>query len=295
MRFIRTPKQLLLIILLVTSGLLVNKPVSAQVHEPELDHPEWKQAYEPFRIAGNLYYVGTYDLASYLITTSKGHILINTGLASSADMIAKNIAALGFKAADIKILLTNQAHFDHMGGMAAMQKMSGAQMMADEGDVQVIEDGGSSDYIMGGKGSLYEPVKVSRVLHNGDKITLGDMELTLLHHPGHTKGSCSYLFTVKDAKRSYRVLIANMPTALEEVIPSGMPTYPDVGKDFAYTYSTMPKVKFDIWFAAHASQYELHKKHKPGDKYNPEVFRDRKGYDAAVARLHKDYLKRAKK
>ena len=290
-----TTKHLLLIILLTTGLLSINHRGSAQVHEPELDHPEWKQPYEPFRIAGNLYYVGTYDLAAYLITTSEGHILINTGLASSADMIRRNIANLGLSVGDVKILLTNQAHFDHMGGMAAIQVMTGAQMMADEGDVQVIEDGGNSDYIMGGKGSLFAPVKVSRVLHDRDNIRLGDMELTILHHPGHTKGSCSYLLTVKDEKRSYTVLIANMPTALDEVNPAGMPGYKDVGKDFEYTYSAMPKLKFDLWLAAHSSQYDLHKKHKPGDAYNPDAFRDRKGYVNAIKRLHKAYLAKVKK
>ena len=283
-------KNILLFIVITASCVFIDHHAAAQVHEPDLDHPDWTQAYKPFRIAGNLYYVGTYELASYLITTSKGHILINTGLASSADMIRKNIEALGFNAADIKILLTNQAHFDHMGGMAAIQKMSGAQMMADEGDVQVIEDGGNSDYVMGGKGSLFAPVKVSRVLHDGDKIPLGDMELKVLHHPGHTRGSCSYLFTVKDDKHSYTVLIANMPKMLDEVKPAGMPGYADVGKDFKYTYNAMPKLKFDLWFAAHASQFDLHKKHKPADKYNPEAFRDRKGYDDAIRGLHKEYL-----
>lgn len=285
----------LLIASLIACCVFTNYDSTAQVHEPKMNKPEWVKPYKPFRIAGNLYYVGSYDLASYLITTPKGHILINTGIATSADMISKNIAALGFKVKDVKILLTNQAHFDHMGGMAAIQKISGAQMMADEGDVAVIQDGGNSDYIMGGKGSMFQPVKVDRVLHNNDKIILGGMELTILHHPGHTKGSCSYLFTVKDEKRSYKVLIANMPKALDEVVPSGMPGYKNVGKDFEYTYDAMPKLQFDIWFAAHSGQFDLHTKHKPGAKYDPLVFADRKGYDETIAELHKEYLGKIKK
>ncbi|MBS1689647.1 MAG: subclass B3 metallo-beta-lactamase [Bacteroidetes bacterium] len=266
-----------------------------EVHEPTLIDSTWTKPYAPFRIVGNLYYVGTYDLASYLITTPQGHILINTGLASSADMIRHNIEALGFKITDVKILLTNQAHFDHMGGMAAVQKMSGAKMMADAGDVGVIEDGGNTDYVFGGHGAMYEPLKVNRVLHDGDVISLGGMKLTILHHPGHTKGSCSYLFTVKDEKRQYRVLIANMPTILNDVNPAGMPGYANVGKDFEYTYNAMPKLKFDIWLAAHASQFELHKKHQPGDKYNPAAFIDRKGYDKLLDKLHADYITKARK
>lgn len=275
--------------------LCISLPCSAQVNEPDFHNPSWSQPYKPFRIAGNLYYVGTYELASYLITTPAGHILVNTGLAASADIISRNIEALGFKASDIKILLTNQAHFDHMGGMAAIQKMSDAQMMADEGDVAVIQDGGSSDYVLGGNGIMFQPLKVDRVLHNGDEITLGDMKLEVLHHPGHTRGSCSYLFTVKDDKRSYKVLLANMPKMLDDVNPAGMPGYPNVGKDFEYTYAAMPRVKFDLWLAPHASQFHLHDKHKEGDPYNPSAFKDRKGYLATIKQLHEEYLAKAGK
>jgi len=137
---------------------------------------------------------------------------------------------------------------------------------------------------------MYEPLKVDRVLHDGDVISLGGMKLTILHHPGHTKGSCSYLFTVKDDQRKYRVLIANMPTILDNVKPAGMPGYANVGKDFEYTYSVMPKLTFDIWLAAHASQFGLHTKHRPGDKYKPAAFIDRKGYDKLLAKLHADYM-----
>src|SRR3954471_2009978 len=113
-----------------------------KVNEPKDMNPEWSRAYEPFRIAGNLYYVGTYDLACYLIVTPKGNILINTGLAASAAQIKKNIETLGFKFNDIKILLTTQAHFDHMGAMATIKKTTGARMMIDEGDAPVAADGG---------------------------------------------------------------------------------------------------------------------------------------------------------
>lgn len=250
-----------------------------QVKEPKLDKPEWSRPYQPFRIAGNLYYVGTYDLASYLITTSKGNILINTGLTASGPMIKANIEALGFKFSDTKILLTTQAHFDHMGAMAAVKKMTGAKMMVDAGDSAVVTDGGSSDYEMGGKDMLFEPVKIDRILHDKDVIKLGDMKLVMLHHPGHTKGSCSFLFDVKDEKRSYKVLIANIPTIITDRNFSDIPGYPGIAGDYAYTLDAMKKLSFDLWVASHASQFGLHEKHKPGDAYNPAVFMDRKGYD----------------
>lgn len=281
-------------ILIAACSLLSISSVHAQIKvvEPTSIDSQWIQDYEPFQIVGNLYYVGSYDLAMYLITTATGHILINTGMSSSAEMIKKHVEQLGFKMSDIKILLTTQAHFDHMGGMAAVQKMTGAVLMVDEGDVEVVESGGSADYVLGKYGATFQPLKVDRVLHDGDKISLGGTELTMLHHPGHTKGSCSYILTVKDEKRSYKVLIANMPKMLPEVDPDSMPGYPDVAKDFEYTYAVMPKLKFDIWVASHASQFKLHEKHKPGDKYNPEAFRDPEGYLSNIANLHKEYLEK---
>ena len=252
----------------------------------------WIKEYKPFRIAGNLYYVGSYDLACYLITTPQGHILINTGVAESATMIRSHVESLGFRFSDIRILLATHAHYDHVSAMAAVKKITGAQMMINEKDAQVMADGGNSDYLFGGKGNLFTPVKPDRLLHNQqDTIKFGGIEIIALHHPGHTKGASSFLFTIKDEHRSYRVLIANMPTILEETKP-GMPTYPDVGKDYAYTLDALKKLSFDIWLSSHASQFNLHEKHKPADDYNPQAFIDRKGYDSLIDNLHKAYLER---
>jgi metallo-beta-lactamase class B len=119
------------------------------------------------------------------------------------------------------------------------------------------------------------------------------MQIMVLHHPGHTKGACSYLFSVSDEDREYRILIANMPSILSATKFPSTRGYPTVGKDYAYTLNAMPKVQFDIWLASHASQFNLHKKHKPGGKYNPEAFFDQAGYDAAIGELKKEYQKRA--
>ena len=264
--------------------------VTAQkVQEPAGTNAEWSKPYQPFRIAGNLYYVGTYDLACYLITTPQGNILVNTGLAASAAQIKNNIESLGFKFADTKILLTTQAHYDHMGAMAAIKKSTGAQLMVDEKDAPVLDDGGSSDYALGGKGSTFEPVKPDRLLHDGDTIQLGSMQLVMLHHPGHTKGSCSFLFTVKDDQQSYRVLIANMPSIVTEKPFADITAYPGIAGDYAYTFKAMKNISFDIWLASHASQFKLHDKHHPGDAYNPAAFKDQPGYDAAISDLQKQY------
>jgi len=263
-----------------------------QVNEPKNTKAEWSKPYQPFRIAGNLYYVGTYDLACYLITTAQGNILINTGLAASASQIKNNIEALGFKLSDTKILLTTQVHYDHVGAMAAIKKLTGARMMVDAGDAAVLADGGNSDYAAGGNGSLFQPVKADRLLHDHDTIQLGGMQLVMLHHPGHTKGSCSFLFTVKDDQRSYRVLIANMPTIIVDKKFADVTTYPDMAKDYAYTLNAMKNISFDIWVASHASQFNLHDKHKPGDAYNPSVFMDKESYIQQLDELQQEYDKK---
>ncbi|HEY5825322.1 MAG TPA: subclass B3 metallo-beta-lactamase, partial [Cyclobacteriaceae bacterium] len=265
-------------LLLFVSVLCFN--ISAQkVNEPKDTNPQWSQSYPPFRIAGNLYYVGTYDLACYLVVTPKGNILINTGLAASASLIKDNIEALGFKFGDTKILLTTQAHYDHVAAMAAIKKQTGAKMMVDDKDAGVLADGGGSDYALGKNGSIYEPVKADRLLKDGDEIVLGNMKLVMLHHPGHTKGSSSFLLDVKDENKTYKVLIANMPTIVTDEKFSDIASYPDIAKDYAYTLESLKKQSFDLWLSSHASQFGLHTKHMPGDAYRPEVFMDRGGYD----------------
>lgn len=283
-------KRMLILLLFFCNALIAR---AQRVIEPSAEkHPEWTRPFPPFQIAGNLYYVGTADLACYLINTSAGNILINTGLASSEQQIIGNIRALGFKVSDTKILLTTQAHFDHMGAMAAIKKITKAKMMVDEGDAAVVADGGLSDYDLKGNVRTFKPIKADRILHNGDSIKLGDMKLTILHHPGHTKGSCSYLFDVKDNKRNYRVLIANMPTIVTDKKFSDISSYPGIANDYAYTLKAMKGLTFDIWLASHGSQFDLLSKHKPGSPYNPMVFADKKNYYDEINELQAEYDKK---
>lgn len=117
----------------------------------------------------------------------------------------------------------------------------------------------------------------------------------MLHHPGHTKGSCSFLFTVNDEQRSYRVLIANMPTIIVDKLFANVTAYPDIAKDYAYTLQAMKNIRFDIWLASHASQFNLHDKYKPRDAYNPAAFIDQRGYDTALSNLQKQYDEKMQK
>jgi metallo-beta-lactamase class B len=176
--------------------------------------------------------------------------------------------------------------------MAAIRKETKAKLFIEEKDAPVLADGGMSDFVMGGHGQLFTPVVADRLLRDHDTVKLGDMQIVVLHHPGHTKGATSFLFTVKDEHRSYRVLIANIPTILDATKFPSMPAYPEVMKDYAFTLDTMPKLKFDLWLASHAGQFDLHKKHQPGDPYNPMAFADRAGYDAAIGEQQKVFSQR---
>ncbi len=285
-------KHTISLALFLVSSFLVK---AQKVSEPQNTPADWSKPYPPFKIVGNLYYVGSYDLACYLITTTQGNLLINTGLASSASLIKANIETLGFKFSDTKILLITQAHFDHAGAMATIKKLTGARMLVNGKDADVMETGGSSDYALGGRGSTYEPVSADSLLKDGDIIRLGSMQITMLHHPGHTKGSSSFLFSINDSRKVYRVLIANMPTIVTEKSFDAVTEYPDIARDYKYTLNAMKKVSFDIWLSSHASQFKLHDKHRPGQQYNPPVFVDRKGYDAVLKDLQNELSKKIKK
>lgn len=264
------------------------------VNEPKNNPEEWSKAYEPFRIAGNLYYVGTYDLASYLIVTNKGNILLNTGLAGSLPIIKNNIKKLGFNYKDIKILTLTQAHFDHMGAMADIKKETGAKLYVDEKDAEELKSGGKSDYELGKYGVTFKPVNPDYLLKNNDKIKLGNTTLTLLHHPGHTKGSCSFLFETNDKNQTYKVLIANLPSIIIDKKFSEVKSYQNIQKDYAETFKAMKNLDFDLWVASHASQFDLHTKRKLGDPYNPKIFADKEVYFQKLEKLEADYLEKVK-
>lgn len=251
----------------------------------------WTDPFPPFRIVGNVYWVGTYDLSSYLIVTPQGNLLINTGLADSVPQIRSNIAALGFKVSDIKILMATHAHWDHVAGMAEMKRITGARLLATEADAVLLEDGGASDFRWGGDpGAAFTPVKVDQRIKDGEKVRLGGMELTVHHHPGHTKGAASFSFNVQEGGRTYRVLIANPGAINAGVVLLHNPKYPNIVQDYARTFHAQKELTTEIFLASHAGQFRMHDKYKPGDPYDPGRFIDPQGYRASVERMEKIYL-----
>jgi metallo-beta-lactamase class B len=262
-----------------------------RVHPP-ITNKEWETPFPAFKIVGNLYYVGTYDLGCYLIATNQGLILINSGAPGSFPLIKANIESLGFKLSDIKVITSTHGHWDHVGDLAQFIRLSGAKMMMNERDADVLESGGNLDWRRPeGRGIIYDPLKIDRRLKDGDKIQLGGTELTVHFSPGHTKGATSFTFPVRDGGRSYNVLIANMPGINAGVKLLSSPGYPNMAQDFAYTIADLKKMNPDIWLSSHAGQFNLHKVYKPGDPYNPARFGDLPAYHAKIDGYEKAYLK----
>ena len=269
---------------LIVTAFAFASPSMAQID------PEWTRPFPPFRIIGNVYWVGSYDLSSYLVTTPQGNIIINTGVGDTANQIKASVEQLGFKITDTKILTATHGHWDHVAGIAELKKMTGARLVVSEPDKDLFETGGKADFRFGDDPSAhFEPVKVDGTFKDNDTISLGGTVLTAHHHPGHTKGATSFTLNVQESGKTYRVVIANMGSINPGVTVTGMPKYPTVGEDYAKTFKAQKDMPIDVWLASHASQFKLHEKYKPGDPYDPNRFVDPAGFKAAVEQLEKVY------
>jgi metallo-beta-lactamase class B len=248
-----------------------------------------QKLFPPLRIIGNIYYVGDNDLASYLIVTPKGSILVNTGYEYSVPEIRSRIGTLGFRFADIKILLVTHAHSDHAAGEAAVKKLTGAKMLAMQEEVELLETGGKTDYLFGNSG-WFPPVKVDRALKDGEKIELGGTELTAHLHSGHTKGSTSYSMEVTENGQTYHVLIANLGNINEGTVLLHNPKYPKIAEDYARTFAAQKELPCDVFLTSHAGQFGLLRKWRPGMPYDPNRFVDPDAYARAVQRSETSFL-----
>lgn len=248
------------------------------------------QPVPPYRIADGLYFVGASDISSYLITTPAGHILIDAGYESTVPQIEANLARLGFKLHDVKILLNTQAHFDHAGGFASVKRKTGAQIMITGPDVEVIESGGRADFLLGPE-YRFAPVKVDRHLRDGDHVSLGGRTLTARWTPGHTKGCTTWTFDVTDRGRTYQAVVVCGLSVLRGTRVSGMPSYPTIQADYERTFATLKQLPVDIFLGAHPNYYDGRAKaqrlaEKP-DGENPFV--DPAGFRAFVADAEKRF------
>jgi metallo-beta-lactamase class B len=245
---------------------------------------DWTQPFPAFRIAGNLYYVGSKGLANYLITTPQGHILINSDLEANVPLIRASIESLGFKFTDIKILLISHAHWDHNAGSAMIKSLTGAKYMVMDGDVAVVESGGKSDFQYGNDAStLYPPTKVDRVLRDGDEVRLGDAVLTAHLTPGHTKGCTTWTMKVKDNETTRDVVIVGSPNVNPGYKLVGSQVYPGITEDFERTFRVLKSLRCDYFLGAHGSYFDLETKYAQLKAGKSSAFIDPDGYKNYVA------------
>jgi metallo-beta-lactamase class B len=249
-------------------------------------NPDWTTPLTPFRIADNLYYVGSKDLASYLVVTAKGDILINSSLESSPALIQKSVEQLGFHFKDIKILLISHAHADHDAGSAEVKRLTGARYMVMDGDVAVVESGGAKDFAY--PKDLYPATKVDRVLHDGDEVRLGDAVLVAHKTPGHTRGCTTWTMHALIGGHPRDVVIVgswNVNPGFRLVDRPGQPaSYPGIAADYERTFVVLKSLPCDVFLGAHGAYFGmLAKLDRQKAGAGESVWIDPEGYQAAVA------------
>lgn len=246
--------------------------------------------YDPFpghRVVGNVYYVGSKDLATYLITTGEGHILINSGFPETVELIQKSVESLGFAMKDVKILLNSHAHSDHVAGMALLKERTGAKVYVMKGDDEVIATGGEHQYHYT---SRWKPCAVDRVLNDGDKVQLGGTTLVAHRTPGHTRGCTTWTTRAQEDGKPYDVVIIGSPNVNPGFRLVDNKDYPEIADDYAKCFDVLKSLPCDVFLGAHGGYYgmvEKYAKQKAGPASNP--FIDPAGYRAYVAQKEKAF------
>ncbi len=232
--------------------------------------------YPAHKVVDNIYYVGSNDLAIYLVTTPKGHMLINTGFDETVPLIQASVRSLGFKMTDIKIILASHAHADHVAGHARAREVSGAKVFVMTGDEKVIAGGGKGQYLY--TDSRWRPCPVDKVLKDGEKVTLGGTTLVARHTPGHTPGCTTWTARVTDGKSKKLVVVVGSPNVNPGYQLVKNKAYPKIAKDFARTFKVLNSLKCDYFLGAHGNYYGMHAKYPKlkGAKVSP--FIDPAGY-----------------
>jgi metallo-beta-lactamase class B len=254
---------------------------------PQMPGDESNQPFKPFRIIGNIHYVGTNDLACYLITTPAGHILLDTGFEESAPIIRSNIAALGFKLQDIKIILSSHAHFDHVGGHADMKQATGARVYASAADAVILESGGTKSFH---PLKPFKPVKVDKVLKDGEKVRLGGAELTAHLTPGHTEGNTTWTAMAEEKGRKYEVTWVGSMSINPGVHMVNYEPWPDIASVYASSFRKLKALHCDVFLGPHASFFNMQTKvERLNANPNTNPFIDPEGYRTYLDRLEKSY------
>lgn len=251
---------------------------------PAAQNPSWTEPFPPFRIAENLYYVGTRGLASYLVTTSDGHILINSNLAEGVPLIRASVEKLGFRFTDIQILLISHSHYDHDAGSARIKELTGARYMVMEGDVATVQSGGRADFHYGSDSAQrYPAANVDRVLKDGDQVRLGAAVLTAHLTAGHTMGCTTWTMKVNEGGKTYDVVIIGSPNVNAGYKLVGNTAYPRIAEDFERTFQVLKSLPVDYFLGAHGGYFDMERKVPLLKQGGRSPFIDPEGYRSYVA------------
>lgn len=258
---------------------------AAQAAEPfAQERIDWNKPAAPFHIIGNIYYVGTADLAIYLIVTPRGDILVDSGVPESPPLIEKNIAALGFRLTDIKYIINSHAHFDHAGGLAELQSKTHAKIVVGVRDKPILERG----YITFGPSAPihFAPVHVDRAVKDGDMLILGGVTMEAHATPGHTPGCTSWTTSVRENGVRHRVVFACSTTTGGNPLV-GNTEYPEIVSDFRHSLAMLKTLKADVFLPGHARFFDAHGKAAKAKAGGPNPF-----VDANALRLYTEASER---
>jgi metallo-beta-lactamase class B len=253
----------------------------------------WNEPVKPFRIIGNVYYVGVSGVTSFLITTPQGHILLDGGFPETAPLIEENIATIGFRIQDVKILLNSHAHYDHCGGLAELKRLSGAQMVASRADGEVLESGGRVSF-EGWKNSGFPAVKVDRVIADGETVKLGDVTLTAVLTPGHTKGCTTWTMPVTESGKTYHVVFYCSTTVPGYRLVNN-PKYPQIASDYEHSFKKLRTLTCDVFLAPHGSFFHLDEKRARIGKGGGNPFVDPAEFRAFLEHSEQDFDRELKR
>jgi len=289
-RLVNVLQRLILLSVLVMVWLLNAPFAPAQAQQPA----RVVEAFGPFKIIGNIYYVGDKGNAVYLMTTPEGHILFDTGYPETAPIVRQSVEKLGFRMRDIQIMINGHAHVDHVGGHALVKEMTGARIMASELDAAVIESGARRGDFRGPRANPWAPAKVDQVIRDGDTVRLGGVTLTAHHTPGHTLGNTSWTTTIEEGVRRLNVAIMPSIGVNEGVRVFNNSNYPNLAADYQKTFRLLKTLPCDVFLSPHGRHYGLEQKYarmQAGAAQNPFIDPAgcRKYVEDAEARFMKQY------
>lgn len=248
------------------------------------DPPHWDEAFPPHKIAGNLYYVGSKGLSSYLVATPRGHILINASFERTAPLIKAAIEGLGFRYSDVKVLLGSHAHGDHMAGNWLVKEQTGARVLVMKEDAAAVRQG---------EGLLMtRPCVVDQELRDGEVVSWGGESLTAVLTPGHTEGCTTWTMQVDVEGVKRLAVVVGSPNINPGTKLVGNGEYPGIAADFEKAFRVWKSLPCEIFLGAHPEYYGMAEKFaRAQTQPGRNVWLDAEGYRAYIAEREKAFQK----